>query len=302
MKRLRIRRLALAGVGLAGISSTFLLGLHVQRAISPRVQQLVEHIRHFQEYGWTERLAVSGNDDISTLANALDVGFSAIASRERDRDQFLAVVAHELKTPVTSIYGYSSVLINNSLPAEEKKRPLEAIHRQSWRMTRLVDALFVLGQARAGQLRFEPKPLNMSELVELVVHEMEPFSSKNIFNLQIDPGITLLGDEVLLEHALWALFASACAFTKEGSALHICFYKVHNHARLTVDIKDRSASLPELEELFMPFRFVQYETGKGIRSAIGLYLCREILRLHNGTVKVEQLAGLQPEFVMELPV
>jgi signal transduction histidine kinase len=299
--RLRTRETVLAGVGLAGISTTFLLGLHVQRAISPRVKQLVEHIRHFQEYGWSDRLTDTGNDDISILANAVDIGFSAIASRERDRDQFLSIVAHELKTPVTSIYGYSSLLMNNSVPAAEGKKAVEAIHRQAWRLSRLIEAVFLLGKARSGELPFQPKPLNMSELIELVVHEMEPLFLNNIFNLQVDHGITVLGDEVLLEHALWALFASASAFSKQDSPLHVCFYRVHNRARLTVDIKERDISTPELEELFMPFRYVEYETGRGLRSSIGLYLCREIVRVHNGTLKVEQLAGLPPEFVMELP-
>jgi signal transduction histidine kinase len=59
--------------------------------------------------------------------------------------------------------------------------------------------------------------------------------------------------------------------------------------------------MPDVEGLFTPFRSVEYETGAGIRSSIGLYLCREIVRVHNGRLVVQQVSGKQPEFLMELP-
>jgi signal transduction histidine kinase len=59
--------------------------------------------------------------------------------------------------------------------------------------------------------------------------------------------------------------------------------------------------MPDVEGLFTPFRSVEYETGAGIRSAIGLYLCREIVRVHNGRLVVHEVTGEQPEFLMELP-
>src|SRR5262249_19220217 len=151
--------------------------------------------------------------------------------------------AHELKTPVTSIYGYSSLLVGQTILLNHMKGPLEAIHRQSWRLSRLIDALLLTGKARAGPLRFEPKPFYMSELIELVLGEMEPLFTKHKFERQIDRDITVLGDEILLEHALWCLFASAAAFSKEDSPLHVSFFRTNNRARLTVDIKERGVSI-----------------------------------------------------------
>jgi signal transduction histidine kinase len=165
----------------------------------------------------------------------------------------------------------------------------------------LIDALFLTEQARVGQLQFQPKPLNVSELAGLVIQEMEPLFPKNAFQTKIDPNVTILGDEVLLEHAIWALVASAAAFSKEDAPIAVTFHKVDQRARLAIDIREPGASPAELQELFTPFRFVEYETGKGIRSAIGLYLCREIVRLHNGTLQVEYAPGIVPELVMELP-
>ncbi len=302
MKRAGTAHTELIALGVLGTCVSLFLGFYVRSGIAPRIKHLVESVRSFQDHGWTEKITDNGNDEIAVLANALDVGLGSIASRERDRDQFLAIVAHELKTPVTSIYGYAKLLLHPSIPREEMKGPLEAINRQSWRMTRLIDALFLLGKARAGQLHFEPKPLNISDLVELVVREMESLFGKSVFDAHIDPDITILGDEVLLEHAVWALLASATALSQQNDPIGVSFHKASHRARLSVDIRKCDGNATELQELFTPFRFVQYETGKGVRSAIGLYLCREIARVHNGTLQIEQIPGVSPEFVMDLPI
>ena len=80
------------------------------------------------------------------------------------------------------------------------------------------------------------------------------------------------------------------------------FSRIQHHARLTIDIRAGRIPTSDVQELFMPFRFVEYEAGNGVRSAIGLYLCREIVRLHNGSLFVEQMSEKRPEFLMELPV
>src|SRR5262249_49642016 len=232
--------------------------------------------------GTYEKIGGQGTDDIAVLANAIDAGFAAIASRTQDRDQFLSIVAHELKTPVTSIYGYASLLVRHSMSTKDVDTALEAINRQSWRLTRLIDAVFLTKTARDGALHFEPTPLDLSELVMRVMDEMGPLLSGKTFFPQIDPQISILGDPALLEHALWSLFTSAAGFTGKEVPLNISLFSVQNCARLTVSI-DGHVSVADVQELFTPFGRVEYETGSGIRSAIGLYLCREIIKLHNGS-------------------
>jgi signal transduction histidine kinase len=294
-------RKRLLGIGISGIALILFLGLHVRRAIAPRIKRMVAYVRRFQDSGKHERIGDNGRDDIAVLANALDAGFAAIASRERDREQFLAIAAHELKTPVTSIQGFASLLVNHPDRVPEPHRALEIIYRQSWRLSRVVEALFLAMRARSGHLVFQPKPFNMSALIHRVLQEMEPFMSKRTFSAHVQDGISILGDEALLEHALWSLFTCAAALAPRTDAVDIFFDAVGHQARLAVDVKDCDVPIAEIRELFIPFRFVQYETGKGIRSAIGLYLCREIVHVHNGRMVVQHASETGPEFLVELP-
>ena len=299
-ERLHRGRIWVLSIGIAGTILTLLVGLLVRRAIAPRIQRLVTEIRKFRETGNYERIADPATDDIALLANAVDAGFSAIALRDRDQAEFLSIAAHELKTPVTTIHGYATLLATQSSTDLDVNRTLNTIHRQSWRLSRLIDVLFLAMKARSRNLDFEPRPFDMSVLVQRVLVDMEPLLSRKTFQSKIEPNISILGDEALLEHALWCLFTSASVYSAENVSIQVVFSAVQYRVRLTAAIVDGNVSKSEIEELFMPFRFVEYETGGGVRSAVGLYLCREIVRLHNGTLRVEEHSRNRPEFVMEL--
>ena len=194
------------------------------------------------------------------------------------------------------------MLLSRSMTPSDSHRAIETIHRQSWRLSRLIDGLFLAARARTHDLRFDPKPFDMSALVKRVLLEMKPFVGDGMFSSQLQEKIRILGDEALLEHALWSLLTCASALSPEKSPVHVAFTNGEQWARLTLDIKASATPIPQLQELFLPFRSIQYETGASIRSAIGLYLSREIVRLHNGRLNVHEVSDLRPEFVMELPI
>src|SRR6185436_5719313 len=154
----------LLAIGLAGTVSTLLMGLLVRRAIAPRIRRLVGKVHRFRDLGVVEQIIDTGDDEIAILGNALDTGFSAIAARDRERDQFLAVTAHELKTPITSIYGFASVLAAHPDDRTVAERAIESIRRQSWRLSRLVEHLFLAMRVRAGEFKFQPNPFDFSAL------------------------------------------------------------------------------------------------------------------------------------------
>jgi signal transduction histidine kinase len=287
-------------VAIIGTAVVLLLGLHVRKAITRRIHSLVVNVRFFQESGVYARIADPGRDDIAVLSNALDAGLYAIASREKDREQFLSMAAHELRTPVTSIRGFASMLLNRPMTPSETRRALETINRQSWRLGRLIEALFLAMQARSGGLHFDPKPFNLSLLVQRVLKEMEAFIGCKSFCTHVQENVSVLGDEALLEHALWCLFACATALSSENEPVRISF-GVEQWASLKVDLKKTDLPIPDIQELFLPSRAVEYRVGTGDRLRIGLYLCREIVRVHNGRLEAHQVSDKRPEFVLELP-
>jgi signal transduction histidine kinase len=289
-------------IGILGTGLTLLLGIFVHRAIAPRIRRLVTKINRFRDFGVHEQILETGKDEITVLAHALDSGFAAIAQREHDREEFLAVAAHELKTPVTSIQGYASLLITHPEQTSLVPRTIEVIHRQAWRLSRLIEDLFLAVQARAGKLHFEPKPLDLSALIERILVEVKGLISTEAFSGRVKPGVRILGDEALLEHALWSLFTSASALSSGQKPVEVALESGTVSGILSVQVPASETSAQAIEALFTPFHSIQYESGTGVRAAVGLSLCREIVRIHDGRLHVRDVPHNGQEFILELPL
>ena len=288
-------------IGLTGTALTLTLGLLVRQAIAPRIRRLVGKVHRFRDLGVNEKVIDTGEDEIAVLGNALDTGFSAIAARDRERDQFLAVTAHELKTPITSIHGFASVLAAHPEDRTVADRAIESISRQSWRLIRLVEHLFLAMRLRTGEFKFQPNPFQYSALVRRTISEIKPFFPGQLFSCEIQAGVTILGDEALLEHAIWSLFTCASAMSSSETPLQVALYTTQTRARLTIDVAGASLSARDMESLFVPFGSIEYENRSGIRTAVGLYLCRQIVQVHNGRLGVRDTGGAGVQFLMELP-
>jgi signal transduction histidine kinase len=288
-------------IGLTGTALTLTLGLLVRQAIAPRIRRLVGKVHRFRDLGVNEKVIDTGEDEIAVLGNALDTGFSAIAARDRERDQFLAVTAHELKTPITSIHGFASVLAAHPEDRTVADRAIESISRQSWRLIRLVEHLFLTMRLRTGEFKFRPNPFEYSALVRRTISEIKPFFPGQLFSCEIQAGVTILGDEALLEHAIWSLFTCASAMSSSETPLQVALHTTQTRVRLTIDCAGSNFSARGIESLFVPFGSIEYENRSGIRTAVGLYLCRQIVQVHNGRLGVRDSGGAGVQFLMELP-
>jgi signal transduction histidine kinase len=281
----------LLAIGLAGTALTLTMGLLVRRAIAPRIRRLVGKVHQFRDLGVVDKIVDTGDDEIAVLGNALDTGFSAISARDRDRDQFLAVAAHELKTPITSIHGFASVLATHPADQAMVDRAIDSISRQSWRLSRLVEHLFLAMRVREGEFTFQPCPFDYSALVLRSAAEIKPFFPGQVFQCDVEQAVTILADEPLLEHAIWCLFTCASALSSGEEPLKVGLHASQTDARLTVDVPGAHLSAHDIEALFVPFGFIEYERRSGVRAAMGLYLSYKIVQVHAGRLDVSDTAA-----------
>jgi signal transduction histidine kinase len=295
--RARDARVQLIGLGLGVFVLTLLLGLHIRRAIGPRIAAMASKVRTFQETGEYTRTAAAGADEIAVLSNALDAGFSAIRERDRERERFLAVVAHELKTPLTSIAGFADAALVSADDAV-RTRALAVVHRQTSRLNRLVQDLLLAASARGGALAFRPTPVDARALVTRVTGEVEDIRHR--FEVVAGGESFLLADEELLGHALWQVLSYAAAIADKSSMVRVHVERTDARAVIDVEIPKPTLSSDDIERAFLPFASVQYEGG-GLRYAVGLYLSREIASLHGGTLSHVRGRDGAATLRMELP-
>jgi signal transduction histidine kinase len=288
----------LVSVGLVGIALAGALGLRVRSAIAPRISGLVRKVRTFSEFGEYERARTEGQDDIAVLGNALDVGFSAIVERNRERERFLAVAAHELKTPMTSIMGFIQAAIAN--PAQ-RDRALDVVRRQTGRLARLVEDLLWAARVRSGDLPFRPIPIDLAQVARRVKDEVQEAVPNHPVIVVSPPSLRVLADEALITHALWSLMSYAGLLSAPDETVEVCLE--HSGACVLVTLRVRGSPLGQEGQLraFEPFSTMQFEGDGRPRSAMGLFLCREIARVHGGSLRIAEEAGAGPVLTLELP-
>ncbi|MBX3191784.1 MAG: HAMP domain-containing histidine kinase [Labilithrix sp.] len=300
IENVRELRHGLLFVGGIGVLVATLAALRVRGAIAPRIRRLAESVQRFRERGVHERLHEPGQDEIAILANALDAGFLAIAERDHERERFLGIAAHELRTPLASIVGFAQVANMNPAKPELARRALEVIERHSVRLARLVDDVFLAARARDGKLPIDPELVDLVEQVHKVIAELDVHATGRSVYVDAPPTARLLADKELLGHALWALLSFSLAVSEAGEPIRITIVIAPPRADIRVDLVVRGLVHGDLERALSPFSSLVYEGIGGARTGVGLYLCREIVRLHGGTLKLEE-TGPAVSIAVELP-
>lgn len=223
------------------------------------------------------------------------------------RDAFLSIASHELKTPVTALLGYVDLLQRRALQngAQERDlRSIQIIHDQAWRLTNLIGSLLDISRIETGQLRLDPAPLNLRALVERIIGEMEPVFERYSFSYDLGAEALIVeGDAVRLEQVLHNLFQNATRYSPPGSTVTIRLWREDQTARLSV--ADQGIGIPEaaLPHIFQRFfRAHTDDTHRISGLGIGLFVVKEIVELHGGSVEVESAEGVGSTFSVSLPL
>lgn len=216
----------------------------------------------------------------------------------RARDQFLSIASHELKTPITSLLGYTDLLLRRAQRgggiSERDERAVRIIGNQATRLNRLIVALLDLSRIETGQLSIERSPVELNLLAQRLIHEIQQTQqSAHTIELQTSAEILMvLGDELRLEQVLQNLIQNAIKYSPDGGTVSIRLERRGESAYIHVTdqgIGIPHAALPNLFRRFYraPNVELQHISGMGV----GLFVVREIIQLHGGEISVESVEG-----------
>src|SRR5262249_3879922 len=225
----------------------------------------------------------------------------------RLRDLFLITAAHELKTPLTSILGYAELLrhrLGKGNGAEREQRTVHTIGTQAQRLNKRIAALLELGRIQQDQLQLERAPLDLCALARRVVTESEPLLSRHTIACITPEGAVMVnGDEMRLEQALDNLIQNAIKYSPGGGRVKVRIEQQNDQAWLWVS--DEGIGIPPvaIAQLFNWFyRAPNVEPLQMSGMGIGLYVVKEVVQLHGGTIMVESIEGVGSTFKVSLPL
>ncbi|HEY9878765.1 MAG TPA: PAS domain-containing protein [Leptolyngbyaceae cyanobacterium] len=225
----------------------------------------------------------------------------------RIKDEFLAVLSHELRSPLNPILGWSKLLQRGTLDEQTSKRALETIERNAKLQTQLIDDLLDVSRILRGKLRLNIGSINLVTVVESAIETVQLAAEAK--QIQIKAEITLndervSGDATRLQQIVWNLLSNAVKFTPNEGRIDVCLNPVDSYAQIQVKDTGKGIS-PE----FLPyvFDYFRQEDGRTTRQfgglGLGLAIVRHLTELHGGTVHVESLGeGQGSTFTVRLPL
>ena len=220
----------------------------------------------------------------------------------RARDEFLAVAAHELRGPITSIHLAVQALIQRKLPPDALPRALELIEREDRRLSRFVGELLDLGRLRAGRLQLHLEDVELGAVIQDVVQRVgqELAASGSTLALSIAPGVVGEWDRFRLEQLVGNLLSNAIKFGL-GRPIEISLVAVGGLAHLAVRDHGIGVDPGARERIFLPFeRNVPSRNYGGL--GLGLHIVKTIVGALGGTAGVEGEPGAGTTFTVVLPL
>lgn len=218
--------------------------------------------------------------------------------------QFMSVVAHELRGPLTTILGYSQLLSRKpeSISRETSAKAVSAIEGEARRMDRLTADLLDASRIGSGHLKLEPEPMDLVRLAVQVADEQQGTTNRHHLVVEAPPALEGTWDAGRIHQALSNLVSNAIKYSPEGGEVRVRITREDDEAQVSVTDQGVGLAPEDMPLLFEPFsRAYRQQQVKG--TGLGLYVTRGIIDAHGGRIWAESPGpGMGATFAFTLPL
>ncbi|MEO0373656.1 MAG: ATP-binding protein [Cyanobacteria bacterium P01_A01_bin.17] len=270
--------------------------------------------RNGSQKDFEARIALSAENEIMAIIRDIterkkaeqDIRNSLEKERELNelKSRFVAMTSHEFRTPLATILSSSELIehYSHKWPEEKKKKHLRRIQVSVHHMTGLLNDVLLLGKADAGQLQFQPIPIQLIEFCEDLVESIQITTENHEIHFTHSGDFTdVKMDEKLLRHILGNLLGNAVKYSPLGGNIYFDIQPLENH--IIFKIKDNGLGIPksEQENVFNSFNRAS-NVGTISGTGLGLAIVSKSIDLHGGKISFESQEGEGTTFTVEIPV
>lgn len=268
-------------------------------------------IHYLAKGDFKHRVYIQSNDEFSKIAHDINLASEKLEEAvqrgdfsESSKDQLVVNLAHDLRTPLTSVIGYLDLILkDNQLTEDQAKHYLTIAFTKSQRLERLIDELFEITRMNYGMLQIEIKQLNVSDLLHQLREEMYPIFEKNelMARINILSPLPILGDGELLARVFENLLTNASRYGVDGQYVDINGFI--EEGEVVVQVVNYGDSIPPNE---LPHIFDMFYTGDKARThqddstGLGLFIAKNIVEQHHGSITVDS-SFIRTVFEVRLP-
>ncbi len=316
--------------GIIALLVSLLLGVFIARSIVTPLKRVAEATSAVAAGDYEHRLPATGPPEIKRVATSFNVMADQVQASQKAMHDFVSNVSHELKTPLTSIQGFSQAIMEGATQNEAaRRRAAGIIHQEAARMSRLVEDLLDLARIDSGQVVMHKTPLNLGHILTNTVQRLLPQALKKDVALLKDWGKlpTIVGDGDRLAQVFTNFLDNAIKHTPKGGQVTIKGSIAKGIPRLRpvraglvkrdavttisersdfveISIIDTGPGIPpeDLARIFERFYQVDKSRKRGQGMGLGLAITQEIIEAHAGYVRASSTPGEGTKFVVLLPI
>jgi signal transduction histidine kinase len=316
---------------LIALLASLLLGVLIARSIARPLQRIAAAAAAVAAGDYAHRIPESGPREIKRVAASFNLMARQVEASQKAMRDFVSNVSHELKTPLTSIQGFSQAIMEGATQDEAgRRRAASIIHQEAARMSRLVEDLLDLARIDSGQVVMHKTPLDLAQILHNTVERLLPQAAEKEIRLarnwqELPPQV--VGDGDRLAQVFTNLLDNAIRHTPKGGRVVITGKTARalplvrsirpgqvqpDTSTMTtqrgdfaeVSIADTGPGIPpdDLARIFERFYQVDKSRKRGRGTGLGLAIIKEIIEAHRGQVRAESVEGVGTRFTILLPL
>ena len=279
-----------------------------QRVLRTVADELVIAIQNALSVQEVKDLNANLEQRIESATRELRTSNAQLQKLDEAKDEFISMASHQLRTPLTSIKGYVSMLMDGDVGkvTDEQKHLLQEAFISSERMVRLIGDFLNVSRLQTGKFIIDKHPIDLAKIVEQEVEGLEPNASARglSFTYKKPKNVPLMQlDENKIQQVIMNFADNAIYYSKENSKIKVSLAVVDNYVEFTVKDTGIGVPLAEQEQLFSKFfRATNARKQRPDGTGVGLFLAKKVIDAHDGKIIFESKEGKGSTFGFRLPL
>ncbi|MBU5437408.1 HAMP domain-containing histidine kinase [Tissierella sp. MSJ-40] len=275
-------------MGLIVVSISGMVSLFLANSIVRPLREVTKVAEKMADGQLKVRSNKKVDDEIGKLSDTLNYMAEELIKKEQIKNDFISSISHELRTPLTSIKGWAITLKSEDLKDNQLVMDgLDIIEKESDRLTQMVEELLDFSRFVSGRIKLEKEEFDIKNTLELIRKQLKPRTkSNNIeFIVNYDENLSnIIADENRIKQVLINLLDNAFKFTPDGGRVELKVYK--ENESIIIKVEDNGCGISKEDLPNVKEKFYKGKNSKS-HSGIGLSICDEIVKLHEGTMEIE---------------
>ena len=248
---------------------------------------------------------VEGEGEVADLARTFNTMAENIQMNDNSRGQFMGNIAHELRTPMTTIKGFIDGILDGTIPPEMQNHYLQLVSEETGRLARLIQNMLDLSKLESGEYQVNARMFNIWETLTGVALSAEQRINDGMIDidgLTMDEKVLVYADPDLIHQVAYNLLDNAIKFTPAGGTIRFSVEKLGPEVEISIWNSGQGISPEALPYVFQ--RFYKEDRSRGLHArgaGLGLNICKVLVNLSGGQIRVESQQGEWCKFVFTLP-